>query len=237
MSTDISGYTFTNGTKVTDWIATLPADDRERAEKVVQEFVSERKPLNMLQVKIRLTAPVEPVSEYEDEHPDRVPENVGTDRDTYRQTDVYNSPGPIIPTIDTPAPVASDRHQSDKNKRLKFCLIILAVILVTAIFTNPSRDTHLRVMTEQVARATAQSIGRDIDIPQDMFGDLFGLSQPRFSDDVIESLVEEVLNSELEYHNYILWSTCTATVGYEQQTVSVGAFGMVRSLDDGLTIN
>lgn len=237
MSTDISGYTFTNGTKVTDWITTLPVDDRERAEKVVREFISERKPLNMLQVKIKLTAHDSSTGEFEEAHPDQEPETVRNTRDSYRQTDVYNSPGPIMPTVDSPAPVASDRHQNNNKKILKLCLIFLTVILVTAIFTNPSRDTHLRVMTEQVARATAQSIGQDIDIPQDMFGDMFGLTQPDFSDDVIRSLVEEVLNSELEYHNYILWSTCSATVGYEQHTVSLGAFGMVRSLDDDITIN
>ncbi len=186
MSTDISGYTFTNGTKVSDWIATLPADDRARAEKVVRNFVRERKPLNMLQVKIRLTSTTdELVGEDENAHPDHVAETGRNQRYASRQTDVYNSPDPILPTADTPVALASARSQSHNNKMLKLCLIILAVILVTAIFTNPSRDTHIRAMTEQVARATAKSIGQDVDIPQDMFGDMFGLSQPRFSEDVI----------------------------------------------------
>ncbi len=52
MSTDISGYTFTNVTMVSVWIATLPGNDRPRAEEVVRKFGRERKPLHMLQVKI-----------------------------------------------------------------------------------------------------------------------------------------------------------------------------------------
>lgn len=236
MKSDITGYTFTNGTKVTDWISSLPADDRERATKVIEDFVSERKPLNMLQVKIKMTAPApDPAEDYEEERTIPTPTSEIKPGERPYQMDAYNSPDPIQPTVDTPEPIPYEKK--DKGNKIKLPVIIAAVILLIAIFTNPSRESHVMELTKSVARATAQSIGQDTGIDTDMFGGMFGLSQPRFTDDVIESLVYDVLNSELEYHNYILWSTCTAPVGYSVETVSVGTFGLVRPLDENLTIN
>lgn len=239
MSADLSGYTFTNGTKVTDWIATLPADDRERASKAVQEFVAERKPLNMLQVKIRMTAPApDPAREFDDgERPASPPQPQSATSSSSMPNDAYNSPGPILPTIDPRPTEAPVKEKRNNHTLVKLIVIIASVILMIAIFTNPSRQTHVDTMTETVARATAKSLGQVQDIPQDIFGDMFGFTQPRFTDDVIESLVHDVLESELEYHNYILWSTCTALVGGHEQTVSVGAFGLVRPLDENLSLN
>lgn len=236
MSADLSGYTFTNGTKVTDWIASLPADDRVRAAKVVEDFVAERKPLNMLQVKIRLTAPPT------DSDPDLDDEIRKTESVTdpakvtasHNADDAYNSPGPIRPTAEPATPVKPTGNNG-KWTFSKMLLVVAGILFAIAILTNPSRETHVRTLTESVARATARSIGQDMEM--DMFGDIFGFGQPRITDDVIESMVYDVLNAQLKYHNYFLFSTCTAPVGYDEPTVSVGAFGMVRATEDNLTVN
>ncbi|MBQ6653223.1 MAG: DUF4339 domain-containing protein [Prevotella sp.] len=116
------------------------------------------------------------------------------------------------------------------------CIVFLLLFIVLAgamVVTNPSKERHTEVITQRMgsiieaAMSPGQSSNADnlgealirggIDILKDIFG---------------SKTTQSAIGSLLDYHNYFLFSTTSITLFEKSQTLSVGVFGHVFTVNE-----
>jgi predicted lysophospholipase L1 biosynthesis ABC-type transport system permease subunit len=108
-------------------------------------------------------------------------------------------------------------------KKNYLVVVIIGVIVLVAVLTNPSEDRHREAMKSRLnahmQKTIKQRLGEDAN-------GLEGLAQALgaiLGGSVVSGLVENVVSSD----NYVLFSTTKMTWEGESKVVGVGAFGNV----------
>ncbi|MCG2611807.1 DUF4359 domain-containing protein [Flavobacterium sp. SM15] len=104
-------------------------------------------------------------------------------------------------------------------KTKQIALIGLGVILVIAIFTNPSQEMHKEIVKSKITAYYQKSIEEDETIPKNGFsalGSLLGTS-------LINTLVENGVSRD----NYLVFSITKVAYKGEENSIGFGAFGNV----------
>lgn len=232
MKNDLEQYKFTNGTKVTDWLDTLAPDDRERAIECVRQTIADRQPLNLLQVKIRMTEP-------RPEVPPEIAEELDKEKAPEPRTpepapapaepDFYHTHQPQPQPV-TPAPSTQQRQHS--HGWVGISVICLLLLCIAAFALNPSYNEHKQAMSDEITHAATQIIHEKLS-GDSGFGSFGAIMGSMFGNMVVGNLIQSFLDVNLRYHNYVLFSTCTVQIKDESKTVSLGIFGKVITFDEG----
>ena len=108
-------------------------------------------------------------------------------------------------------------------KKNYLVVVIIGVIVLVAVLTNPSEDRHREAMKSRLnanmQKTIKQRLGEDangLEGSAQALGAILGGS-------VVSGLVENVVSSD----NYVLFSTTKMTWEGESKVVGVGAFGNV----------
>lgn len=103
-------------------------------------------------------------------------------------------------------------------------LLLIIVIAAAAFITNPAKSRHKEVMHEAVAEASAEYMENHT---SGTIGGIFGGLLSGLTSNVLNAAIDTQLN----YHNYYLFSTCTMRVEGEQKLVSLGLFNQIITMD------
>lgn len=118
-----------------------------------------------------------------------------------------------------PSPKAVD-PQKKSGRWWSWPLIILVALLVIMGITNPAKEHHRAVIKEQIAQGldkAMQETGNDV-FSQGMGMLVYILSAP---------IIDKTLDTMLQYHNYIFFSTTSIPYPQGGTTTSYGVFGKV----------
>ncbi len=99
-------------------------------------------------------------------------------------------------------------------------LLVVVAIVGAMVVTNPSRDKHAMNIKENVRKGVVHA----------MQGDDAGLLAQGLSlmgQTLIEPIIDAIVDSQIEYHNYFLFSTTTISTDEKNYTVSYGVLGKV----------
>ncbi len=103
----------------------------------------------------------------------------------------------------------------------RWAVVAVAVLLGAAMAaTNPSRERHAEVIKKNVRQGISRAL---TDGGQGLFAQGLGM----LSDMLAGPIVDEIVEQQIDYHNYLLWSTTTVSKGGKDVTVSYGLFGNV----------
>ncbi len=119
----------------------------------------------------------------------------------------------------TPQPMP----QPKKHRRswTGWLLLLVGIAIVGGLaITNPSRGKHATIIKENVRKGVVHA----------MQGDDAGLLAQGLSligQTLMEPIIDAIVDSQLEYHNYFLFSTTTISTDEKDYTVSYGVVGKV----------
>lgn len=103
---------------------------------------------------------------------------------------------------------------------------ICFVLLLFMAINNPPKSKHQEVIKEHITRGVTQALTNSDD-------GLLGQNMGMFTQILVGSVVDGVINEMLVYHNYLLFSTTTIVVRHGQEkTTSYGLFGKVFTADE-----
>ncbi len=140
------------------------------------------------------------------------------------------------------------------SKAFKATIVVLLVVSIllavgiAAIALNPNEQVHIEAVSTNVSKAVSASFQKQTN---NLLGDKYPSVEKlvdKASEPVIETLTKTIIQNQLDYHDYVVFSTTTFTVpelvskftekneGKEQhgdvvKTVSVGVFGKVFTAD------
>lgn len=105
-----------------------------------------------------------------------------------------------------------------------FSLLLVIVIVGAALITNPTKARHKEVMHEAIEEASMEYVEKHTSntIEGLLGGVLSGLTS---------NLLNAAIDTQLNYHNYYLFSTCTMKVKGEEKLVSLGFFNQIITMD------
>lgn len=127
--------------------------------------------------------------------------------------------GPDGPQPETARPVGKPRHNG------RWIVIVLVVVAAVLAFTNPSEKAHKRAILSNITNGISQVTDADDD---NLFAQGLGVLRRMFA----SGLVQTVLDQDLEYHNYLLFSTTTLRIGSQEVRASMGFLGNVFTADE-----
>lgn len=108
----------------------------------------------------------------------------------------------------------------------KILTLLLAVaILAAAFLTNPPKSRHREVMHEAIQQAAAEYVDRHAGSSA-LGGFLSG-----FLSGLASTAISAAIDTQLHYHNFYLFSTCTMKMDGEQKLVSLGLFNHIITMD------
>ncbi len=117
------------------------------------------------------------------------------------------------------------KPQKKDNKSVRVVVgIIVAVILILFVATNPSRNDHKDAIKSELSEAM-ERLGNDKSDNLVSMG--MNIIMTMFGNDAIDATVDTVLN----YHNYLLWSTTTVDFNDKDHRVSLGLLGKVYTFN------
>ncbi len=105
---------------------------------------------------------------------------------------------------------------------------ILIVLLIIMAVSNPSSDDHKQAIRKQITEAIDKNLGMDNDEQGGFFTQMMG-GMARM---VALSVLNQGLDSMLEYHNYIICSKTTFHLDNKSYMSSFGMFGHVFTADE-----
>ncbi|MCQ2243036.1 MAG: DUF4359 domain-containing protein [Bacteroidaceae bacterium] len=140
------------------------------------------------------------------------------------------------------------------SKGFKATIVVLLVVSIllavgiAAVALNPNEQAHQEAVSTNVSKAVSASFQKQTN---NLLGEKFPSVEKlveKASEPVIESLTKTIIQNQLDYHDYVVFSTTTFTVpemvskfteknkekeleGDVVKTVSVGAFGKVFTAD------
>jgi hypothetical protein len=129
--------------------------------------------------------------------------------------------GGSVPPTTPQAPVPQKKSHYKRN----IVLIVLGVLLLVAVFTNPSASEHRDVIKTNLVAAVVKTFGTGSD-------DIISQGLSVFGQTVAAPIVGEVVDNMTTYHNYLLWSTTTISYDDKDQKTSFGIFGHVFTMDE-----
>lgn len=99
--------------------------------------------------------------------------------------------------------VTPDSPKPKSHKKLYICLGVVVVILFILALTNPSKIEHRQAILQKLDNATEQ-LDDNVSDPMEkaVIRSIMGLGQG-----MINQYIKELVDSDLEYHNYIFFST------------------------------
>lgn len=98
--------------------------------------------------------------------------------------------------------------------------IILGLLIVTAIFTNPDQDRHKEILKNKINPALQKSIKENSNKKDNNAIQALGLA-------VSGALVGTLIDNLVSTDNYVLFSTTKITWDGETKIIGIGAFGNV----------
>ncbi|MGI6233297.1 MAG: GYF domain-containing protein [Prevotella sp.] len=104
--------------------------------------------------------------------------------------------------------------------------ILVGVLLIILAITNPTAQAHRDTVREHVASAIEQSINTSSD------GGFFSQIMGNVGRMVALSVLDEGLDSMLEYHNYVICSKTTFTFNGKTSMASFGILGHIFTADE-----
>src|SRR5574344_326331 len=136
------------------------------------------------------------------------------------------TPPPFMP----PTPDQAVENQTEEEKPeekpadKKKIWIISGVVAVVLLFfmtcTNPSKDDH----EDAVKKAVTETLNK----ASDMGGnDILSKAFSAITKSIDNGIINNAIDSLLEYHNYLIYSKCTINVDGKDHTVSSGFLGQV----------
>ena len=116
-------------------------------------------------------------------------------------------------------------HGQEKRHTLKWVALIFLVIIVLAmVISNPDKDDHREAIKEQISMAISKQLPGGDDFLSSGFQMMGKL--------IARNVIDAVLDSEMVYHNYILFSKSTVKWNGRSHTVSYGVFGHVFTVNE-----
>ncbi|WP_269235731.1 DUF4359 domain-containing protein [Flavobacterium flavigenum] len=100
-------------------------------------------------------------------------------------------------------------------KKSNKIVIIFAIILLIAVFTNPSNEEHKQAVKSVINQVVQNSISEN-ESDMERLGVLFG-----------SSLAEKIIENSVMRDNYILFSITKITWKGESKSIGYGLFGNV----------
>lgn len=128
-------------------------------------------------------------------------------------------PGPGAQQPETAQPAGKPRHNG------RWAIIVLVVVALVLAFTNPSEKAHKRAILSNITNGVSQVTDSDSDNP-------FAQGLSALGRMFTGGLVQMVLDQNLEYHNYLFFSTTTLRVGSQDVRASMGFLGNVFTADE-----
>jgi hypothetical protein len=118
-------------------------------------------------------------------------------------------------------------------KKSSFILVILSLIIIVAVLTNPDQDRHKEIIKNKLLTSLQKSMKQN---------------QTQIKDDWEEAgqalgiilggvIIDGLLNNLMSTDNYVLFSTTKITWDGERKIIGIGALGNVfltRKLDEAL---
>lgn len=115
--------------------------------------------------------------------------------------------------------------KTDKKKIWTIVAIVVFLLLCVMTCSNPDKDTHVKAINEEINDAVPKMIDSgDNDDP--IMQGIKAISKMLIGD-----VTRPVLDSLLDYHNYLLWSKTTVSIDNKDKTVSYGFLGNVWTID------
>lgn len=127
--------------------------------------------------------------------------------------------GPGAPQPETAQPTAKPCHNG------RWAIIVLVVVALVLAFTNPSEKAHKRAILSNITNGVSQVTDSDS-------GNPFAQGLSALGRMFTGGLVQMVLDQNLEYHNYLFFSTTTLRVGSQDVRASMGFLGNVFTADE-----
>ncbi len=111
-------------------------------------------------------------------------------------------------------------------KKTVFITLLLVGVFLLMAFTRPDRQQHCQAVTEQVEKAVNQF--SDENMPQNKGLSAIGSAISRV---IVGAVTEPLVDSYIDYHNYVVCSTSTITYHGQTKMLSFGMFGNVVTID------
>ena len=116
------------------------------------------------------------------------------------------------------------------------CIIFLLLFIILAgamVVTNPSKERHTEVITQRMGSIIESVVAPD----QDSKADNLGEALIRGGIDILKEIfgsktTQSAIGSLLDYHNYYLFSTTSIELFEKSQTLSIGMFGHVFTVNE-----
>ena len=129
-----------------------------------------------------------------------------------------------VPPI-PPVPPVSPSCKKPKSKWIwKLSSIIIVLILITFLVTNPSKESHKEALRTEVSHAIDKVSSGASD---DMFTQGLGMIARMVAGNIMDTALDQLF----EYHNYLIFSKGTITIDGSEHTVSYGVFGKVITMN------
>lgn len=146
----------------------------------------------------------------------------------------FSGDEPLPPQVQSVEAVPVKVSKPKKSRTGCIVFLLLFIIITGAmVVTNPSKERHTEVISERmgdIIEATLQPtqqqpsanlgealIRGGIDILKDIFG---------------SKTTQDAIGTLLDYHNYFLFSTTSIQLMEKQQTLSIGAFGHIFTVNE-----
>lgn len=123
----------------------------------------------------------------------------------------------------TPSRQPMSPQPQQSHRALIAGIIIAVVVLVVLAITNPDRRQH----TDAIARAFTEAFDNEMEksgISDSALGEIGNMIADRMTASMVDQL--------LDYHNYIIFSKSTITIGDKSYTVSWGLLGRVFTVSN-----
>lgn len=140
------------------------------------------------------------------------------------------APPPVPPRIpQEPQPAAANPQPPQKkgHRKLWIALIVLSVIVFLLALTNPGPAEHRNAIVDRIDTATDRIDNIDDPTIRGIVSGIMGLGNG-----MVKEVVRQLVDENLEYHNYIIFSTTTLHGDLLRHDIrtSVGCLGHVSAV-------
>ncbi len=117
--------------------------------------------------------------------------------------------------------------QPEKKNKTILYIVGAAVVLLLFVFgcSNPDKSDHKKAIKSELNGAIDELTNGGES------NDIFSMGMKMFTKMISGPIVDEALNSMLDYHSYLFYSKTTVEVGDEEKTVSYGFLGKVYTIN------
>ena len=137
-------------------------------------------------------------------------------------------PPPYRPPVEPPSelqtmPIQDTKKHHRRHRKITIAGVLLGILLLICLFTNPSKQTHKDIIKEQLVKVIDHQTSEDSGI--------FAAGIAMFNKLIAGGMIETAMNNLLEYHNYLVCSTTSIRWNGRSYTTSYGFMGHVFTAD------